>query len=127
MSEKLDALSRRHDHADIPTPAQIMIASERFQGFRAEPTIDIISEIKEAQTEDESLQTLIESTKKKEELPPSIKKQYRKYNWTENLLWYEGRIVVPENKDIRLKLLEHHHDTPVAGHQGQARTLEVLS
>ncbi|QRV73375.1 Retrotransposable element Tf2 protein [Ceratobasidium sp. AG-Ba] len=78
-------------------------------------------------SDDESLTTLIASTKKKEDLPPSIRKQYDKYEWKEDLLWYEGRIVIPENKEIRLAILEMHHDNPIAGHQGQARTLELIS
>ena len=104
-----------------------MITSEKFRGFRAEEAIDIISEIREAQQEDESLTTLITSTKEKDNLPTSVKKQFVKYSWEEDLLWYEGRIIIPEDKGIRLKLLELHHDSPIAGHQGQARTLELLS
>ncbi|QRV84915.1 Retrotransposable element Tf2 protein [Ceratobasidium sp. AG-Ba] len=127
MSNKPDALSRRHDHEDIPNPQQIMINAERFKGFKANIEIDIISMIKESLSDDESLTTLIESTKKKEDLPPSIRKQYDKYEWKEDLLWYEGRIVIPENKEIRLAILEMHHDNPIAGHQGQARTLELIS
>ncbi|QRW08587.1 Retrotransposable element Tf2 protein [Ceratobasidium sp. AG-Ba] len=127
MSNKPDALSRRHDHEDIPNPQQIMINAERFKGFKANIEIDIISMIRESISDDESLTTLIESTKKKEDLPPSIRKQYDKYEWKEDLLWYEGRIVIPENKEIRLAILEMHHDNPIAGHQGQARTLELIS
>ncbi|QRV73872.1 Retrotransposable element Tf2 protein [Ceratobasidium sp. AG-Ba] len=127
MSNKPDALSRRHDHEDIPNPQQIMINAERFKGFKANIEIDTISMIRESLSDDESLTTLIESTKKKEDLPPSIRKQYDKYEWKEDLLWYEGRIVIPENKEIRLAILEMHHDNPIAGHQGQARTLELIS
>ncbi|QRW12162.1 Retrotransposable element Tf2 protein [Ceratobasidium sp. AG-Ba] len=127
MSNKPDALSRRHDHEDIPNPQQIMINAERFKGFKANIEIDIIYMIRESLSDDESLTTLIESTKKKEDLPPSIRKQYDKYEWKEDLLWYEGRIVIPENKEIRLAILEMHHDNPIAGHQGQARTLELIS
>jgi transposase InsO family protein len=104
-----------------------MIAAERFIGFRAETEIDIISALQEGQEDDKSLTTLIESTKKKEDLPPSIRKQYKKYEWKEGLLWFEGRIYVPDNPELRLRILEQHHNTPIAGHQGQARTLEVIS
>ncbi|QRV96805.1 Retrotransposable element Tf2 protein [Ceratobasidium sp. AG-Ba] len=127
MSTKPDALSRRHDHADIPNPEQIMIAAEKFKGFKANLELDIISMIRERLLEDESLTTLISSTQNKEDLPPSIKKQYDKYEWKEDLLWYEGRIVIPENKEVKLAILEMHHDNPIAGHQGQARTLELIS
>ncbi|QRV77124.1 Transposon Tf2-1 polyprotein [Ceratobasidium sp. AG-Ba] len=125
MSNKPDALSRRHDHEDIPNPQQIMINAERFKGFKANIEIDIISMIRESLSDDESLTTLIESTRKKEDLPPSIRKQYDKCEWKKDLLWYEGQI--PENKEIQLAILEMHHDNPIAGHQGQARTLELIS
>ncbi|QRV79674.1 Retrotransposable element Tf2 protein [Ceratobasidium sp. AG-Ba] len=65
MSNKPDALSRRHDHEDIPNPQQIMINAERFKGFKANIEIDIISMIRESLSDDESLTTLIESTKKR--------------------------------------------------------------
>ncbi|QRV96785.1 Retrotransposable element Tf2 protein [Ceratobasidium sp. AG-Ba] len=52
MSTKPDALSRRHDHADIPNPEQIMIAAEKFKGFKANLELDIISMIREGLLED---------------------------------------------------------------------------
>ena len=127
LSNKPDALSRRHDHLDLPKEHQTMIAAERYIGFRAEDGIDIISAIQEAQEEDESMEVLLTSVKGKDKLPPSIRKQYERYEWKENLLWYDGKILVPDSSEIRLKLLEHHHDEPIAGHQGHARTLELLS
>ena len=102
-----------------------MIAAERHIGFRAEDNIDIILAIQEAQGEDESMEVLVNSIKQKKELPPSIRKQYDQYEWKENLLWYDGKILVPDNSEIQLKLLEHHHDEPIAGHQEHARTLEL--
>lgn len=47
--------------------------------------------------------------------------------WEEELLWFKGRIVVPDDSEIRLTLLEQHLNNPAAGHQGQSRTLELLS
>lgn len=84
---------------------------------------DLISEIKEAQTNDANLQTLILSVKGKDNLPPSLRRQYEKYTWEDDLLWYEGRVIIPDDKDLRLTLLEQHHDSSIVGHQGQARTL----
>ncbi|QRV96825.1 Retrotransposable element Tf2 protein [Ceratobasidium sp. AG-Ba] len=127
MPTKPDALSRRHDHADIPNPEQIMIAAEKFKGFKANMELDIISMIRESLQKDESLTSLISSTQNKEDLPPSIKKQYDKYKWKEDLLWYEGQSVIPGNKEVKLAILEMHYDNPIAGHQGQARTLELMS
>jgi hypothetical protein len=104
-----------------------MISAENFKGFSALMSNNIIAEIKEALEEDKSLETLIKSTKRKEDLPPSVKKQFKDYQMSEDLLWYQGRIVVPDERDIKLKLLKLYHDSPIAGHQGQARTLELIS
>lgn len=120
-------MSRRSDHKDIPTAEQTMISPERFIGFKADIGDDIISLIREAQQDDESMETLIKSTRDKNSLPPSIRKQYDKYEWQEDLLWYDGRIIIPNDSEIRLKLLEMFHDNPIAGHQGVIRTLELVS
>jgi hypothetical protein len=44
-----------------------------------------------------------------------------------NGLWYHGnRIVVPKNKVLRQKLIELHHDLPLAGHFGVSKTVHAL-
>jgi hypothetical protein len=45
----------------------------------------------------------------------------------DGLLTYEGLIWIPNDDQLRLKLLHDHHDALVAGHPGRARTLELLS
>jgi hypothetical protein len=127
MSTKPDALSRRHDHAEVPEAPQVMIDAVKFIGFRAELSSGITEAIREGQTEDESIQDLIQSTRNKENLPVTVRKQFQRYSWEEGLLLYDNRIYVPEDKDVRLDLLKLHHDSPVAGHQGHARTLEFIS
>src|SRR5436190_17176129 len=127
QSEKPDALSRRSDHQEIPTAEEVMIAAERFVGFKAQLGVDLIEQLKEAQQEDESLETLIHSVRRKEELLASVKKQYKRYEWKEDLLWYDGTIVVPDDPEIRKRILNIHHDSPIAGHQGRARTLELIT
>jgi hypothetical protein len=43
------------------------------------------------------------------------------------LLFYQGRIVVPDNEELRRNLIATFHDSPIAGHSGQQRTLELVS
>ena len=48
--------------------------------------------------------------------------------WTaEGLLLWKGRYVVPDYNDARLQVLENRHDSPVAGHPGENKTLELVS
>jgi hypothetical protein len=43
------------------------------------------------------------------------------------LLLYEGLIWVPNNDELRLRILHEHHDAQAAGHPGRAKTLELVS
>jgi hypothetical protein len=43
------------------------------------------------------------------------------------LLLYEGLIWVPDDDDLRLRILQQHHDSQAAGHPGRAKTLELVS
>ena len=44
------------------------------------------------------------------------------YTWRQNLLWKQGRIVVPDDHQLRQQLLHEYHATPVGGHAGSLRT-----
>src|SRR3989337_1158733 len=104
-----------------------MISPDKFIGFKADITLDITEEIREAQAEDESLSLLIDNTERKEELPPSVRKQFDCYHIEAGILWYDNRIYVPEDKDIRKRILEVYHDSPSARHQGESQTMELVS
>ena len=43
------------------------------------------------------------------------------------MLIYDGLIWIPDNDDLRLRILRDHHDAQAAGHPGRARTLELVS
>lgn len=90
MLAKPDALSQRHDHAEIPNKAQIMITVERFQGFKAKTSLNVILAIQEAH-EDESLETLTQQPRIKHMLPASVQNQFVRYTWEEGLLRYERK------------------------------------
>ena len=47
------------------------------------------------------------------------------FSWHNGLLCHDSSIYVPES--LRLDILRQHHDDPLAGHFGIARTLELLS
>jgi transposase InsO family protein len=47
--------------------------------------------------------------------------------WEENNIgYYEGRIYIPNNKELRDKILEENHSPPNIGHPGQFRMIELL-
>jgi hypothetical protein len=45
----------------------------------------------------------------------------------DDLLTYDGLIWIPDDDDLRLKILHDYHDSQAAGHPGRAKTLELVS
>jgi hypothetical protein len=44
----------------------------------------------------------------------------------EGQVWYRGKHYVPEGDQLRLRLIQEHHDTALAGHPGRAKTFDLL-
>ena len=42
------------------------------------------------------------------------------------LLLYDGKVYVPDNNDVKLRILREKHDHPTAGHQGFRKTLDLV-
>jgi hypothetical protein len=49
--------------------------------------------------------------------------------WEEldGLLYYKGKLYIPNNKELHAKIIKTCHDTPTTGHPGKHRTLELVS
>jgi hypothetical protein len=44
----------------------------------------------------------------------------------EGRVWYRGKCYVPEGDQLRLRLIQEHHDSALAGHPGRAKTFDLL-
>ncbi|QRW21939.1 Retrotransposable element Tf2 protein [Rhizoctonia solani] len=107
QSGKPNALSRRLDYKDEPQEPEIMLPSEVFANT-TEEELEIVMEICHRLREDPSLEPVIQFlTEDADNAPPSI--------------------LVPDNKLLKERLLREFHNSPLAGHPGQQRTLELLS
>ncbi|QRW15573.1 Retrotransposable element Tf2 protein [Rhizoctonia solani] len=127
QSGKPDALSRRSDYVDQPPKPEVMLPSEVFANT-SEAELEIVTKIREKLKDDPSLEPIIQFlTEDVDNAPPSIRKAYRDYDWEEDLLWYRGKLVVPDWEPLKERLLREFHDSPLAGHPGQQQTLELLS
>ena len=42
-------------------------------------------------------------------------------------LWYQGKIWIPNNEELRTSLIYKNHDDPLAGHGGTTETTELVS
>ncbi|KAF8698890.1 reverse transcriptase, partial [Rhizoctonia solani] len=91
------------------------------------PKKELQCQIEAALDQDKSLEEILQFLQNKSKAPPSIKKAFKDYQMEAGLLFYQGRIVVPDIGTLRTDLLRIFHDSPLAGHPGQQQTLELVS
>ena len=116
---KADALSRREDHTGgiekdntrvlVIPPKQISSVTEVHIAMDADIIIDTIKDI---------LFNLKESN-----LIP-LRKQYI----LKDCVFYDknGKIYIPDDQALCLDIVKLYHDTPITGHPGREKTLELV-
>ena len=116
---KADALSRWEDHAIgieknntrilVIPPEQISSVTEVCIATDADIIIDTIKDI-------------LFDLKEPDLIP--LRKQYILKDW----IFYDekGKIYGPDDQALHLDIVRLHHDTPIAGHPGREKTLELV-
>jgi hypothetical protein len=131
---RADPLSRRPDHGegvDLDNSEQTLLKPEFFAirsiSTTHESPVDdseLISKIKKALESDKTTQdykALLSSG------PREFAKNLEDWNFEHGLLLRRGKIYVPKDTQIRLEVIHLHHDTPMAGHPGRFKTLELIT
>lgn len=81
----------------------------------------IIDEIRTKSAEDVKINEMIKLCQEM----PNIRHD-EVYSVTDDVLYYKGKIVVPDDNNIKLKILRSCHDSKLAGHPGRMRTLMLV-
>jgi len=131
---KADALSRcadhkegiEHDNEDV-----VLLKPEYFKVHALHQghllieghEESILAKIRKSKDLDESVIKTVEELKK------SSTRQLRSEEWSEEqgLMLFRSKVYVPKDIKLRLEIIKLHHDTPVAGHPGQWKTLELVT
>ncbi|KAF8749476.1 hypothetical protein RHS01_10040 [Rhizoctonia solani] len=128
QSGKPDALSRQSDHTNIPPEPQSMLPEPVFANVvLVLPERELQKRIELSLDQDESLEEILQFLQNESKAPPSIKRAFKDYKMEAGLLFYQGRIAVPDVGTLRTDLLHIFHDSPLAGHPGRQQTLELVS
>ncbi|KAF8748289.1 hypothetical protein RHS01_10949 [Rhizoctonia solani] len=115
--------SCRHTPANqtmLPDPVFVNVAL-------VTPEKELQRQIEASLDQDESLEEILQFLQNESKAPPSIKRAFKDYDMEAGLLFYQGRIVVPDVGTLRADLLCIFHDSPLAGHPGRQQTLELVS
>ncbi|KAG3064522.1 hypothetical protein PC122_g18520 [Phytophthora cactorum] len=117
-----DALSRRPDDA-VKTADANWIVVERVSA----PSSSLIDDVKAAYASDAAAKQLLNyasapSDEARRKLTPHLRARAHRYRVHEGLLLYSAvnddviRIVVPNDHDLRMRIMYEYHDAPTAGH-----------
>jgi hypothetical protein len=88
----------------------------------------ILAQIKTMLREDSKLRPILAFFESNPEAAPTdIRHRFQAYTWEDGLLRFEGAVFVPDHEELRRQILHSRHDAPAAGHQGRAKTLELVS
>ena len=79
------------------------------------PKVDIVEKIKKARSKDEDVVRVVEEMKK------AGVKELRGNEWKmeDELVLKEGKIYVPKDEELRMEIIQLHHDVPAAEHGGR--------
>ncbi|KAG2873976.1 hypothetical protein PC114_g25552 [Phytophthora cactorum] len=128
-----DALSRRPDDA-VKTADANWIGVESVSA----PSSSLIDDVKAAYASDADAKQLLSyasapSDEARRKLAPYLRARARRFRVHEGLLLYSAvdddviRIVVPNDYDLRMRIMYEYHDAPTAGHPGREKTYVLLT
>ena len=87
------------------------------------PEEEIVKKIKKARDKNKKVIKAVEEMKK------ARVKMLRNEEWQieEGLVLKERRVYMPKNEKLRVEIIWLHHDTPIVGHEGQWKTVELVT
>jgi len=85
--------------------------------------VDILNRIRKSKAIDDEIVKVVEEMKK------ANVKMLRNEEWREEdgLMLKDGKVYVPKDEELRAEVIRLHHDTPVGGHEGQWKTVELVT
>jgi hypothetical protein len=128
-----DTLSRRPDHGNgsgdnnnITLLKPELFTIRALEGITVEgEEWDILQEVRQRNHTGEQEDLVAAAAKA---LKESRGNSVRSSEWkeSEGLLLFHDHIYVPNNAELRWRIVEQHHDTRIAGHAGCWKTLELV-
>jgi len=85
--------------------------------------VDLLKKVRESKAKND------EVIKAVEEMKRAGVKMLRDEEWREEdgLILKEEKVYVPKDEELRTEIIRLHHDTPVGGHGGQWKTVELVT
>jgi len=121
---KADRLSKRTDWkvgVDKNNENQVFIKENwirsMYEVVVEGPEVDMLEKIKRARSKDEDVVRVVEEIKRAG--VRELRLRENKWKIEDNLVLKEGKVYVPKDKELRVKIIRLHHDVPAAEHGGR--------
>ncbi|MBW0513770.1 hypothetical protein O181_053485 [Austropuccinia psidii MF-1] len=96
------------------------IQESRFFSIKVEIFSDLADQIQKEVWQDKDYKEILNQLARGESVTDfSLEPQAKS-------LLFKNRMAIPSNEEIQLNILQKHHDSPLAGHPGQEKTLKLL-
>jgi len=129
---KADSLSRRPDWevgVERNNEDETLVKPEWLEVRRTERVeiivegVDLLEKVRKLKVKDD------EVVKAVEEIKQAGVKMLRDEEWREEdgIMYKEGKVYVPKDDILRAEIIRLHHDTPVGGHRGQWKMVELVT
>jgi hypothetical protein len=110
-------LSPKHFHC---------LAAIAFNLGSAEVSIPLLKKrIKDCLDRESSVAEALKSLKAKG--PHQLINSLLEWKEQDRLIYYKGKLYIPNNKELCGNIVKSYHDSPAAGHPGKYSTLELVS
>jgi len=126
---KVDGLSRRVDWkvgVDKDNENQVFIKDNWicsiYEVVVEGPEVDLVEKLKKARSKDEDVIRVVEKMKK------TGVRELRGNKWKieGDLVLKEGKVYVPKDEELRVEIIQLHHDVLAVGHGGRWKMVELV-
>ena len=85
--------------------------------------VDLLEKVRKSKVKDN------EVVKTVEEMKQVGVKMLRNEEWrkVDGIMYKEGKVYVPKDNILRVEIIRLHHNTPVGGHRGQWKMVELVT
>jgi len=129
---KADSLSRRPDWevgVEKDNEDKTLVKPEWLEVRKTEAVeiivdgVDLLEEVRKSKVKDDKVVKMVEEMKR------AGIKMLRDEEWREvdSIMYKEEKVYVPKDEKLRAEIIRLHHDTPIGGHGGQWKMVELVT
>ena len=121
MGKRRGILLPKEKYWNIPENEEVKLEEIELVEFQDKDE----GKIQQAYDKDDKIQAIKENLKKGVKEMKGV--ALGLCEWKDEHLWYQGKIWIPNEEELRMSIIQKNHDDPLAEHGGTAKTTELVS